>query len=165
MSRLPTDPIRTEHQELLPHLAELERAATEAFAWRQEEASDRLHHIVDFLENHLLPHAAAEEEILYPAIDQAMGVPDATATMKVDHDEIATRVQRLRETVTTALDIWPDQSRVADIVRQLSALSAIIVLHFRKEEEVLLPVLDAALTVEEAEALFESMDTGHHEHS
>ena len=164
MSTLPTDPIRQEHLELIPHLQELASAAVEVGGWLQEVASDRLHHIIDFLSNPLLPHAAAEEEILYPAIDEALGAP-ATATMQVDHEEIATRVAKLSDRVGTALDVWPDSEQVSDISRQLSALAAIVTLHFRKEEEVLLPVLDTALSVEEAAALFASMDDGHHQHT
>jgi len=94
MSALPTDPIRREHRHLQPHLEELEAAATEVGQWDKAAASERLPHIVDFLETHLIPHARAEEEILYPAVDEAMRAPDATATMRVDHDEIAVRVGR-----------------------------------------------------------------------
>lgn len=161
MTSLPTDPIRAEHRELLPHIQELDRAAVEVARWDQKVASTRLFRIVDFLQGHLLPHAIAEEEVLYPAIDEAMGAGNATATMKVDHQEIAIRVEHLRETITKTLDIWPDHERTAAIVRQLSALHSIILLHFRKEEEVLLPVLDSTLTTKEAKALFESMDLGH----
>lgn len=165
MSTLPTDPIRHEHHELVPHIQELERAASQVHEWDRQVASDRLHDIVDFLNGHLLPHAAAEEEILYPAVEEAMGAPGATATMTADHDDIAARVATLGSTVGAALDGWPDPEQVRGISRQLSALAAIIGLHFRKEEAVLLPVLDAALTLEEAEVLFESMDTGHHQHA
>lgn len=165
MSTFPTDPIRQEHRELVPHLQELDRAAAQVHEWNQQVASDRLHHIIDFLANHLLAHAAAEEEILYPAVDEAMGAPGATATMKADHTEIAARVAVLDNSVVAALDIWPDPEQLRGISRQLSVLAAIIDLHFRKEEEVLLPILDAALTREEAEALFASMDTGHHQHT
>lgn len=160
MTSLPTEPIREEHRELLPHLHELERAATEVTRWTSEVAFERLPPIVGFLQDHLLPHALAEDEILYPAVDQAMGVPNATETMRVDHDEITTRVRHLRATITAALAKWPDDENIAGIAHQLSALSGIILLHFRKEEEVLLPILDSVLTVEEAEALFESMDSG-----
>lgn len=161
MTPLPTDPIRTEHRELLPHIQELERASLEVAQWSQGVASDRLYHIIDFLKGHLLPHATAEEEILYPAIDEAVGSANATATMKIDHDEIAIRIEHLRETIVKALDLWPDGEQTAAIVRQLSVLHGVILLHFRKEEEVLLPILDSMLTIEEARALFESMDSGH----
>lgn len=164
MTVLPTDPLRTEHRELLPHLEEMGKAAVEASQWSHDVASDRLFHLVDFLESHLLPHATAEEEILYPAVGEALGARGATATMSVDHDEIATRVKRLRETIPGALNEWPNGEPAAAIVRQLSALHSIILLHFRKEEEVLLPILDSVLSVDEARALFESMGSDHAHH-
>lgn len=165
MTTRPTEPIRTEHRGLIPDVEAVDRAAIELAQWNQEAASDRLFHIIDFLEGQLLPHAAAEESVMYPAIDEAMGAAIATATMRVDHDEIASRVKHLRETITKALDVWPDAERAAAVARQLSALAAIILLHFRKEEEVLLPILDSKLTVDEAEALFEAMDSEHAHHS
>ena len=45
---------------------------------------------------------------------------------------------------------------VADVSRQLAAIAAIVRLHFRKEEEVLLPILDAGLTVEQGHELFDA---------
>jgi hypothetical protein len=42
-------------------------------------------------------------------------------------------------------------------------LSAILQLHFRKEEEVLLPVLDASLSANEAAALFARMGAVAHQ--
>jgi hypothetical protein len=77
MTTLPTEPILREHVELIPHIRESDRGAAEAYEWSRQVASDRLYHLVDFLEGHLMPHARAEEDILYPAIDQAMGTPDA----------------------------------------------------------------------------------------
>lgn len=165
MTILPTEPIRREHRELLPTLEELEQAAVAVSDWSAEVAAERLHQIVDFLEHHLIPHAAAEEEVLYPAVDQLTGTVTATATMRVDHQEIASRTARLAATVAAALDGWPNDEQAGDIARQLSALAGIILLHFRKEEEVLLPILDSVLSLEEAEALFESMNHDAHQHA
>ncbi len=165
MTILPTEPIRREHRELLPTIQELEQAAAGVGGWSVEIATDRLRHIVEFLEHHLIPHAAAEEEVLYPAIDQLTGAVTTTATMRVDHQEIASRTARLAATVVAALDGWPNDEQAGDIARQLSALAGIIVLHFRKEEEVLLPILDSVLSSEEAEALFESMNHDAHQHA
>jgi len=161
MSRRPTEPIRAEHRDLAPHLQELDRVADELAEWSHETAAKRLHEILDFLEGHLLPHAAAEEEGLYPAIDRAMGVTNGTATMRVDHEDISARVRQLRVSVVEGLDVWPTGEHSAAIARQLSALSAIIMLHFRKEEEVLLPILDSAMSSEEVEALLAGMGHGH----
>jgi iron-sulfur cluster repair protein YtfE (RIC family) len=104
-------------------------------------------------DDHLVPHAAAEEAVLQPAIEQAMGASGATATMQADHTGIVARSERLAATVDAAAERWPDPALVHDFATQLAGLSAIID-HFRKEEEVLLPVLDRSLSAEAADALF-----------
>ena len=63
---------------------------------------------------------------------------------------------------TSSLEHLPHQvSR--DVAHQLVSLSAILQLHFRKEEEVLLPVLDASLSADEAAALFARMGAVAHQ--
>jgi iron-sulfur cluster repair protein YtfE (RIC family) len=110
-----------------------------------------------FLRDHLVPHATAEEQVLYPAVERAMGAPGATATMAADHAEIVNRIDRLAADVATIEQRWPDAALGASLGRQLIGLSAILQLHFRKEEEVLLPVLDAELDPDDAVALFHRM--------
>lgn len=159
-----TEPLRAEHRELLPHLAELDQTPGSLRAWSPEEARDRLGAIVAFLRDHLIPHAVAEDEVLYPAVEQAMGAPGATATMRADHTEVLARVDRLAATVADAAERWPDPDLVDDVAVQLAGLSAIINLHFRKEEDVLLPRLDRSLSPEAADELFSRMGHAAHDH-
>lgn len=158
-----TEPLRAEHRDLLPHLAELDQTPGSLHAWSPEEALDRLGAIVTFLRGHLIPHATAEEDVLYPAVEQAMRAPGATATMRADHAEVVARIDRLEATVDTVAERWPDPDLIDDVAVQLAGLSSIIGLHFRKEEDILLPELDRALTPEAAEQLFARM--GHAAHS
>lgn len=164
MADLPTEPIRREHRDLLPHLRHVEAAAAGVMEWDGVEARRRLPRIVEFLVGDLIPHAVAEDEVLYPAVDRVMGAA-GTATMRVDHVEIGERIERLASTVEGALVAWDDAGVTADLSRQLAGLAAIVLLHFRKEEEVLLPILDSGLTVEEAQALFDRMGHGQHTHT
>ena len=155
MNELPTDPIREEHRHLLPHLQHVEDAAVGVTSWNHDQGRRVLPRIVGFLRDQLIPHAKEEELVLYPAIDRLQGA-ETTATMTIDHIVIAERIEALETAVEEALDNW-DQSRlVADVSRQLAAIAAIVRLHFRKEEEVLLPILDAGLTVEQGHALFDA---------
>ncbi len=164
MTELPTDPIRAEHRELAPHLGHVESAAAKVTGWDRDAASRRLGGILSFLRDDLLPHARVEEEVLYPAVDRLVG-QGATATMSVDHVVIGERVDALTEAVDDALDHWDDVDRVADISRRLAALAAIVELHFRKEEEVLLPVLDSGLSLAEGHELFGTIShAGHGSH-
>jgi hemerythrin-like domain-containing protein len=154
---LPTEPLRAEHRDLLPHLRALDTAANEVDRWSRDEALHVLGDVVGFLRGHLVPHATAEEHVLYPAVEEAMAAPGATATMRADHTEIVGRIDRLADTVATIEERWPDGDLVRDLVHQLVGLSAILQLHFNKEEEVLLPVLDASLSADEAAQLFGRM--------
>jgi hypothetical protein len=49
-----------------------------------------------------------------------------------------------------------------DLRRVLYGLYGIVKLHFAKEEEVYLPLLDTRLTPEEAQAMFTAMETAAH---
>lgn len=162
MNQLPTDPIREEHRELEPHLEHIDKAAALVTGWDLDGARRSLPQIVGFLRDDLVPHARVEEEVLYPAINEITGAP-TTATMVVDHVVIGERIDALAARVESALNDW-DADGAADISRQLAALAAIIGLHFRKEEEVLLPIIDSAMSVEEGHALFEHMGHGAHVH-
>ena len=115
------------------------------------------------LRDDLVPHAHAEEAVLYPAVEAAMGAPGATATMRADHIEIVERIERLEATVDDVEErTWPDPSLTRRLVHELIGTWAIIDLHFRKEETVLLPVLDEALSADDASALFERMEAAVH---
>lgn len=153
----PTEPLRAEHRDLLPTLEAFDTTAADLDGWSAAEAEHHLGEIVSFLRDHLIPHARAEEAVLYPAVEQAMGAPDATATMRADHTEIVARIDRLGETTAGVAQRWPDAGLALDLSRQLIGLAAILLLHFHKEEEVLLPVLDRRLSPEEAENLFSRM--------
>lgn len=161
--RRPTEPLRAEHRDLLPHLLALDAAAINIAGMDSDAAVKTLADVVGFLRGHLVPHAAAEEAVLYPAVEDAMGAPGATATMRADHVEIVARIDRLAESAATVERRWPDANLARDIAHQLVGLSAILQLHFGKEEDVLLPVLDASLDAGTAAALFTRMgEVAHH---
>lgn len=164
MTQLPTDPIRAEHHALIPHLAHVESAATQVTGWDATEAGRILPRIVAFLRDDLVPHATVEEELLYPAVDRLVGA-NVTATMTVDHVVIGELIEDLAAAVDLALGQWEDRDLVHDLSRQLASIAAIVSLHFRKEEEVLLPILDAGMSVAEGHQLFERMGHDAHGHA
>jgi iron-sulfur cluster repair protein YtfE (RIC family) len=151
-----TEPLRREHAGLVPHLAELDAAAADVSLWGSD-IPQRLEAIVTFLHGDLVPHARAEEAALYPAVERAMAAPGATDTMKADHVEIVQRITRLADTVTVVGAGPPLAGQAEQLRAELYGLSAILHLHFHKEEEVLLPVLDSYLTEEEARQMFSDM--------
>ncbi len=163
MAELPTDPIRREHRELARHLEHLDTASARVTSMDADSAARLLPRLVSFLSGDLMSHARTEEEVLYPVVDRIAGA-GVTATMVADHVGIAERVETLANSVDKALGDWDDRDVVADVSRQLAAISAIVGLHFRKEEDVLLPILDGGLSVEEGHALLEAAGHGHEEH-
>ena len=154
---LRTEPLRAEHREMLPHLDELRIIAAGAGALTPRELRVRLDGLVHWLRDHLVPHARAEEAVLYPVVEREMEAPGAMATMVADHVEIVRRIDQLAATVSTVGDRPLDAERLDDLQAQLYGLWAILLLHFDKEEMVLLPILDERLSVEDANALFAAM--------
>ena len=158
-----TEPLRREHQDLRPRVADLDTIADRLDDWNAGTPDD-LRTIVEFLRDHLVPHARAEEAELYPMVEQVMRAPGATSTMVADHVEIVRRIDELAETVG-AVGTGPASTAEATRLRsQLYGLSAVLRLHFDKEEEVLLPVLDAHMNVDEATQLFARMSAVAHPH-
>ena len=150
-------PLRAEHRDLLPHVEKL-RAAAEAVGTAPPE---RVVALVDdclvFLTDHLIPHAQAEDAALYPVVQKVMGAPQATATMSRDHQEVGRLTAELRDLRARLAAGDADATLAADLRRVLYGLYTLVRVHFAKEEEVYLPVLEERLRPDEAEAMFTAM--------
>lgn len=154
-----TQPLRDEHAELLPRVESLRAAADHVGDVAPSELLRRVDVAVDFLTHQLIPHAAAEDAALYPVVDRLLGAAHATHTMSLDHVEVG----RLTEELTSLreqLARGPLTHQQEDELRlALYGLFVLVRLHFHKEEEAYLPVLDAGLTPDAAAAMFEAMET------
>jgi iron-sulfur cluster repair protein YtfE (RIC family) len=158
-----TEPLRAEHRELLPQIDELAHTATWIPTAPAPVVREKLAHALDFLRHHVVPHALAEEETLYPAVEGAMRAPGATETMRRDHIEVLRRVDAL-EQLRDEIDEVPTEAQRDQLAAALHGLHAIIALHFAKEEEVYLPILDRTLTPDDAELLFGRMEAAADRH-
>jgi iron-sulfur cluster repair protein YtfE (RIC family) len=136
----PTEPFRHEHAELHEHVEHLAQAAREMPSLTEAERVALRDRVVAFLRDTLIPHARAEEEILYPAWAQLVGFPAAAAPMVHDHEAIVARAERLEATAPSDVDALQEL---------LYGLHALILVHFDKEEDLQLPALDAAPQVAE----------------
>ena len=151
-----TQPLRDEHAHLLPRIEDLRRLGDECGEERPTDLLPDLDRALAFLQDELLPHALAEDAVLYPAVAAAMGAPQATVTMSRDHLEVErliAELARCREELASAVT----PAAVRETRRLLYALHAVISLHFAKEEEIYVPLLDESLGADEAAALFEAM--------
>ncbi len=149
-------PLREEHAELLPHIESLRATADLVGSLPADDLAVRLEEAYRFLRGHLVPHAAAEEAALYPAVEEAMATPGVTATMARDHLEVLRLIDQLGQLRTEGGFSSPD--RESDLRRVLYGLYAILELHFAKEEEIYLPLLEARLDPASAAALFERLE-------
>lgn len=158
-----TQPLRDEHKELIPHIETVRTAAdsvgeTSTTALRQE-----IDEVYRFLTHHLIPHAQAEEHALYPVVGKVMGTAAATATMSRDHIEIGRLTQELAALRSNLSDEAISTSQMKALRRVLYGLYALVKVHFAKEEEIYLPILDARLTSEEAQSMFEALEEAAHQ--
>jgi len=153
-----TQPLRDEHRELLPHVERL-RALADGIG---DAPRATLQHDYEFLTHHLIPHAQAEEAVLYPAVGKILGTPRATATMTRDHVEVSRLTEQLRRLRTQVTDANLAADQITDLRRVLYGLYALVKVHFAKEEELYLPLLDAHLSEAEAHQLLHKMaDVAH----
>ncbi len=134
MPSRPTEPFRQEHVALLDHVEHLRLAALEVPHLSPEERAALVARVLAFLQGTLLPHARAEEAVLYPEWAALVGYPDAAVPMIHDHEAIGARIEQLAATSTDDIDALQEL---------LYGLHALILVHFRKEEDIQLPVFDA----------------------
>lgn len=148
----PTDAFRAEHRELMAHVEHI-RDAARRIAHDGDDAGQRrelVERLVAFLDGTLIPHAQAEERVLYPEWSRLVGYEDAAAAMVIDHEAIVERIRRLEQVDVTDTD---------QLLELLYGLHALITVHFRKEEELQLPVFDAR-PADEVAQMIERMHVG-----
>ena len=152
-----TEPLREEHKELIPHIEALLAAADAVDTDAPEALRAKVDASYEFLVHGLIPHAKAEERALYPVIGRLIGAPEATGTMSRDHVEVMRLADQLRD-ARKQLDGPAPAAVRADLRRILYGLYALVHVHFAKEEEVYLPILDRGLSPEDARKMFETME-------
>jgi len=158
-----TQPLRDEHRELFPEVDGILAAAGSLGSEPTDVIVSRVEAAYDFLAYHLLPHAQAEDAALYPTVQQVIGAPEVTRTMSRDHVEVGRYIEELAELKTGLTGATLTASQISDLRRVLYGLYAIVKLHFAKEEEVYLPILDERLTAESAREMFEKLEAAAHE--
>lgn len=161
-----TQPLRDEHAELVPHIAALAAAGDAVSRVDVTELRTMVNASYEFLADELIPHAHAEEAALYPVVQRAVGAPEMTATMARDHVEVGSltaELAALRDRLQVAPSL--DDDLANGLRRVLYGLHHLVKVHFAKEEEVYLPILEAHLSGAEAQRVFADMHAAsHHGH-
>lgn len=157
-----TQPLRDEHKELIPHIERILEVADSLPDAPLDQIRDGVQEVYEFLAYHLIPHAQAEDAALYPAVQNALGSPDATRTMSRDHAEVVRYIEELAE---LRHELTPRNFK--PLQRVLYGVYALVKVHFAKEEEVYLPILEQHLSTQQASEMFDAMESaaGHAKHS
>ena len=153
----PSSAAALRHQDLVAEIERLREWADEIGLVPLDVLRRRLTAANDLIMTRILPHAFAEKEILYPALGPLIGA-SATAMLQRDHSEmlkLAGELNALRREATAG-EIGP--RFIIDARRILYCLYLIACLYFAKEDEIVLPLLDARCTLAEASDLSIAME-------
>jgi iron-sulfur cluster repair protein YtfE (RIC family) len=157
-----TQPLRDEHKELYPHVDRIRQVAELIGDAPIAEVRRGVEEVYDFLANHLKPHAEAEDAALYPIVQKVLGSPDATKTMSRDHVEVGMYINELASLRNGLTSEVLTTVQIKSLQRVLYGVYGLVKVHFAKEEEVYLPILDQRLTPESAQEMFEAMEAAAH---
>lgn len=133
MTTQATETLRQDHAKLRDDVEQIRLAARELPVVSPEERHAIVEGVLDFLRETLLPHAEEEEQWLYAAVGEVLGNPESTRPMT--HDHIAIRARAIELAATEDSDV----DRLQEL---LYGLYALISVHFWKEEQLYLPLLE-----------------------
>lgn len=144
-----TASFRAHHAEIRVKLDEASSRAMALPSASPEELGDRIHEIVHFFHHELIPHAEAEEQILYAAADRLVPTERGrryTDSLRYEHTVVAREVQWLHDTMESG-DRSP--ARVTEIQRRTLELVGLVKAHFGAEEDVILAAFDDLMSPED----------------
>ena len=153
----PMQLLHDKHRGLLPSVETLQEVADAVGAIPIAALRQRVSDIHAFLSQRLIPHAQAEEQVVYPLVARTLGTVDATSLMGRDHIEIrrlTDELARIQANLSGAR-LKPADARA--LRRILYGLSAVLRVHL-EEEETYLALLDTRLSPEEARSMLESIE-------
>ena len=127
-----TKPFLDLHAELRDHVEHLPVAAHELPDLDVDERVDLIERIVGFLSETLLPHAAAEERVLYPRAARILARSDESADVAIDEAAV-------RERITDLAAADPEDA--GHLQELLYAIYALLSSHLWREEQLYLELL------------------------
>ncbi len=148
----PSAPFRAEHVHFLARLeATVEEALAVSADAPEPERERHVEAVLAFFHRELVPHAGAEEAVLYGVADRLAGTPPPlryTDVLRYEHTVVHGEIR--------AIEAWArggDRSAdsIAGFQRRVIALAGLIRGHFGGEENVILELIDARMTRAEFE--------------
>lgn len=150
--------VHEEHREMLPHVKAMRTTAELVGHTPHSVVVARCEEALQFVRHHLLPHARAEEQFLYPVLDRLERARLGSALLRWDHEQMEKLSEDLRreweKLVSNRLMTDDVERRVRET---LLGLHDLIVGHFGKEDDLVIPLLEANLSQEEADEIEHDM--------
>jgi heavy metal translocating P-type ATPase len=137
-----------EHKAIRTDVDRLRRVADGLGRASPAEAMAEVRQVHALLASQVVPHEQAEEELLYPAVDRALGGSHPTAPMSRAHVEIAHQTRRLGQLLDDIGPEEPDEEDLIELRRLLYGLDAVLRLHTTQEEESYLSLGEEAANVQ-----------------
>jgi soluble P-type ATPase len=136
--------LKSEHDELTPILEQVRSTADRLEVLPLDKVRGELADLNDVLQKRLIPHEERDDTQIYPNVARLIGGDDPMAAMSRTHREIR-HLSRLLQRVSSDLGPQgPDPKTLAEILRLLHGLDAILRLHFAQEDEIYYSVAEAA---------------------
>ncbi|MGP8473279.1 heavy metal translocating P-type ATPase [Burkholderia sp. PR2] len=127
--------LKREHAALSPLLDQIRDLADRMPQLSGAAIASELVHVIDSLDERLLPHERAEDRDVYARLAPLLGGEDPLAAMSGAHREIFKMVRSLRQMVADLPRDGTNALQVQAIQRLLYGLEAIVRLHCAQEEE------------------------------
>ena len=134
---------QAEHYAIRADIEKLRLAADSLGIAEPVRAIDQVREVYRLLIEEIEPHEEAEQNVLYPTIDRALGGNDPTGPMSRGHVEIAHQIRRLGQILDDIGAEGPDDDDIVELRRLLYGLHAILRLHTVQEEESYLSLGDS----------------------
>jgi iron-sulfur cluster repair protein YtfE (RIC family) len=154
-----TQPLSDEHRELLKHIESLRLTGDMIVDTNLTTPIQRgIEEAFDFLAHDLIPHALAEDKVLYPIVQRIMGSPHATETMSRDHMAVSNLTRELGYMQSHISGHAITAEQAAGLRRVIYGLYTLVKTHFDKEEEVYMPLLEDNLKPDEASKMMDALE-------
>ena len=141
--------MRADHRRVLAEIKVLE-AAAKGKQRRRVGTEREVRNVLAHLESQFDTHMAAEDDVLFPALVQALPQTRVSVEpLRAEHEALRTMLLRLRETFDSAAG----PEREEQLLVQVRDFVDLLRIHVRKEEALVLRVAEQVLRPRELEAL------------
>ena len=144
----PFTPLRRDHVRVLARLVSLETSVSGRRVRRIREAPLRA--LIAHLERQFATHMAAEEAVLYPALERSF--PESAASLRPLYQEHV-ELRAMLATLSSTLMCPVTRSREEQVVVQVRDFADLLRLHIRKEEAIVFDVSERVLEAHELRGL------------